>query len=341
MDMIADLKSMHARQKAAAAKTDSSDKYGFPFEPFDSFSMEPLGFLETAMKLDVEAAETFSLLREFNRHSPLFYQMAGQLERLITQLGSACITKAVLEQQGENSPEMDQLLDSLTIDRLRRQTAFVFRKSYSSFTGSIGFLRFNKKALEISIRFSALDRRLTATAAKIEGIRSGRIKPDLSEKAKPAAAEAETARDTGSRPEETPSAPLAVNGRALPVDKNALRQAMAERARPDDEQGSSPVSLTPEPAGQAEEKSADPESVPGPEASAGISSPYADLPDVMAETADPDEYEDRSAYSPGSFGDDEDPPVISEEFVRRMSELCNDREFMKQVFPEYEFADSG
>ena len=83
MKMIAELQSVHYRQKANAAKAGETDQYGFAFEPSDCFSMEPLGFLETSMKLQTEAVETFAFLREFSRHSPLFYKMAGQLEKLL------------------------------------------------------------------------------------------------------------------------------------------------------------------------------------------------------------------------------------------------------------------
>lgn len=175
MDMVFELQSMHARQKVDAARLGDKDKYGFPFEPFETFSTEPLGFQETAMRLQTESVELYTLMRQVNRHSPLYYQMSSQLEKLLNQLGSACITKAVLEQQGQEF----HFLDRLTIDSLREKTAFNFRKCYASYMESITTLNYNAEALGLSIRWAALDKRLIATVEKIELIKAGKVKVEV------------------------------------------------------------------------------------------------------------------------------------------------------------------
>ena len=45
-EMITNLQDIRCLQRANAAKTGGKDPYGFSFEPADSFSLEPLGFLK-------------------------------------------------------------------------------------------------------------------------------------------------------------------------------------------------------------------------------------------------------------------------------------------------------
>ena len=124
LQIIDDLQRMQTKQQNDAGVT-GIDSCGYAFEPFDAFSTKPLEFVETAMRLHIEALETFSMLRTLNRHSPLYYRLSGQFEKLLRQLGSCCITKAVIEKQENESFE---LLQDLTIDTLREMTAFNFRK---------------------------------------------------------------------------------------------------------------------------------------------------------------------------------------------------------------------
>ena len=125
MDIIDGVRAMRKLQIKSAAKFGDKDKYGYEFEYPDSFGTDTLKFQETAMMLEVEANETFKIMREINRHSPLYFQMCAQLEKLISQLGSVCITKTVKEQQ---EGDTFKLLERLTIRRLREMTAFNFRK---------------------------------------------------------------------------------------------------------------------------------------------------------------------------------------------------------------------
>ena len=125
MDIIDGVRAMRKLQIKSAAKFGDKDKYGYEFEYSDSFGTDTLKFQETAMMLEVEANETFKIMREINRHSPLYFQMCAQLEKLISQLGSVCITKTVKEQQ---EGDTFKLLERLTIRRLREMTAFNFRK---------------------------------------------------------------------------------------------------------------------------------------------------------------------------------------------------------------------
>ena len=224
MRMIADL---HLNQKPQAKTADSElggkDPYGYPYESFECFSMDPLGLPEAALNLYTEMQETFRYISRFNRHSPLFYKTAGKLEKLLSQLGSVCITGAVMEQQGRLGFGP---IDGLTIDVLRSKTAFIFRKSCAAFMESIRAMHFNDDALDLSIRFFALDKRLQATDEKISLVRAGRIRVDLSSKEKnpetgPVVSQGQETAET-----EKPAAALASAGRALPVDKTVIRGSL-------------------------------------------------------------------------------------------------------------------
>ncbi|MBQ6520839.1 MAG: hypothetical protein IJI14_19205, partial [Anaerolineaceae bacterium] len=184
----------------------------------DCFSTEPLGFLETAMKLETEAVETFRFMKEINRHSPVYYQTSSQLEKLVSQLGSACITKAVMEQQGKDV----SFLDHLTIDWLRELTAFNFRKCYASFMESMSVIRYNGNALALSTRWAALDKRLLATAEKIELIKAGKLKVSLSDPAEKRKNETNQAAEKQEDKPESVS-PMASKGRAFSIDREVVR----------------------------------------------------------------------------------------------------------------------
>ena len=243
--MLNDMKSMTEWQNAHPLDSDGEDILGFKFEPLNAFSTEPLTFTETAMKLHAEARKVYKMARMLNRHSPIFIQTSAQLEKLVYQLGSACITKAVMEQRGENSMVMDNMLFTLTIDNLRRMTAFNFRKCYDSYMESQTNYRMNPAALNLSMRWAALDRRLLSTQEKIEQIKSGKIKVDGDDFSSPgseaegtlppdASANGDVTPDLSPEPEGTVTltengdakfSPLSAKGRALPVNKAIIRDS--------------------------------------------------------------------------------------------------------------------
>ena len=129
MQLIDELHMLNIGRKGESA---SKDRYGFSFEPLNCVSTTPLDFTERTMRLQVEAREAYRLTLKLNRHSPLFIRTSGLLERLLNHLGSYCITKAVLEAQGETF----SLIDRLDIKWLRNMTAANFRKCNESFLES-------------------------------------------------------------------------------------------------------------------------------------------------------------------------------------------------------------
>ena len=321
MKMIDEHQQMRARQKANAPKLGEKDSYGFPFEPSDCFGTTTLGFLETAMKMQTQALETFRMLTNINRHSPLFYKMSSELEKLIGQLGSVCITQAVIEQrEGQTFPT----LEKLTIEWLREKVAFNFRKCYASYMESMSYVRFNQTALSLSTRWAALDRRLLATQEKIEKIKAGLIKVDVSEIKDTAKAPADPEAEQNSR--EKKDTALPTEGRALSVDKAAVRewdqQKQTDTASPAEETDI-----------QAEDTSELPvETDPNPEISeeCEAADPAFDEPD-MAEAQPAEEITLKE-------NDNEELPSVSEELVRQMSEYLTQQEFLKWAYPEYQYA---
>ena len=327
------------------------DKYGYPFEAFDSFSMKPLEFLETAMRLHNEASETFCMLRELNRHSPLFYQMSSQLEKLISQLGSVCITKAVIEQQ---EGETFQLLEGLTIAWLRERTAFNFRKCYSSYMESLSLLHFNQAAMSLSLRWSALDKRLQATAEKIELIKSGKVKVDLRDKAEELKKQSDGAESTEKKDDPAQeldkTSALAPKAHALPIDKSAVREMEKQETEDVSVSESGPEST----AAVMEEPTAASQETQIPDGENAGKEPESDtqnnttqpegteVPDPSAETdicseENEDPYEDDSDLYDE---DDENLPYVSEELVRKMAEYYQSQKLTEWPFPELEFARS-
>ena len=321
MKMIDEHQQMRAKQKANARKMGEKDSYGFPFEPSDCFGTTTLGFLETAMKMQTQALETFRLLTNINRHSPLFYKLSSELEKLIGLLGSVCITKAVIEQRERQT---FPTLEKLTIEWLREKVAFNFRKCYASYMESMSYVHFNQTALSLSTRWAALDRRLLATQEKIEKIKAGLIKVDVNvtkDNAKvPADPEAEL------NPREGKDTALPTEGRALSVDKAAVResdqQKQTETAYPTEETDI-----------QKEDTSELPvEADPNPEISeeCEAADPAFNEPD-MAETQPEEEIS-------AEENDTEELPAVSEELVRQMSEYLTQQEFLKWAYPEYQYA---
>ena len=331
MDIIYGKQQPQNGQQSIETAENGQDQYGFPFEPIDTYSTEPLGFIETARMLNAEAKETFDVLRVLNRHSPMFNKISAQFEKMLIQLGRVCITKAVIEQRKENTYEFDAHLRDITITRLREMAALNLRKCFDAFMEDREINRYNQDAFALSIRWAALDKRLQATADKIEQIKSGKIKVDLDGKKEPAARpSAENQKDLTQETsaERETERSLSDHVHALPVDKGALRESESVNAEP---VSGAPECGPEEPSSlsQAREllSSALEETPTATEPEAEQTEPGEDDPEIPADEIG-DAYEKEEYF-----------PVVSEEMVRRMSELMQYREPYRWPFPRYEYAD--
>lgn len=288
MEMMDDLQKYQYYQETNGKPEPETDRYGMPFEPVDSFSTAPLGFLETAMRMQVQMMELFRMACRLNRHSPEFIRISGQLEKLTAQMGRCCITKAVLEQQGQTF----EFLSDLTIGLLRGITAVNYRKLWSAFMEVCTLGRYSGNISDLSIRWAALDTRLKATQEKIEKIRSGEIKAEL--KTISGNADSRNNTDTTETREQAP-VPFSPNGRALSVDRDAVREFTRQQPeeQPDDASGKDPAEVSENRA----------------------------VPEAADETADP--VPPLSGDNPDeniSSEDEWDGPYVSDNLIRRMAD---------------------
>ena len=149
------------------------DEYGFPFEPEGMYNNAPLEFEETAKALWVVMCNLNYAAVRYNRLSPYFPMLMSRLEKNIKQMGSYCITKTVLEQSGEQFPELEQI----NILELYKMVSVMFRKC----CGAYNDLQSNDNAQDMNMigwlfRWAALAERLKATQERIGKIEKGEIK---------------------------------------------------------------------------------------------------------------------------------------------------------------------
>jgi len=151
------------------------DAYGLPFVPLDEFSDDPLEFEEVAGALKELLDDIHLAAASVNKLSPFYLTACEHLERCIKQMGSFCVTKAVLEQEDCHFPS----LDGVSIRQLYAMVSLHFRKCRGAFQE----LHENKKVLDMKLmdwicRWALLAERLKATEEKIQQIQSGKIKAE-------------------------------------------------------------------------------------------------------------------------------------------------------------------
>ena len=151
------------------------DPFGLPFEPMDEFSDAPLEFEELAETLWKILNDTYILSVKYNRQSPYYPKLCSHLEKDIKQLGSLCVTKAVLEQKDLSFPK----LEGLTVKELYAMVSLHFRKCRQAFQdGCDAGKGYDMEMLDWVCRWALLAERLKATEEKIRKIRSGKINVD-------------------------------------------------------------------------------------------------------------------------------------------------------------------
>ena len=151
------------------------DPFGLPFESMDEFSDAPLEFEELAETLWKILNDTYILSVQYNRHSPYYPKLCSHLEKDIKQLGSLCVTKAVLEQKDLSFPK----LEGLTVKELYAMVSLHFRKCRQAFQDGLDADKgYDMEMLDWVCRWALLAERLKATEEKIQKIRSGKISAD-------------------------------------------------------------------------------------------------------------------------------------------------------------------
>ena len=144
-------------------------------EAFNEFSDAPFDFETTAHTLWSDTQKVYYHACTANRFSENYLLYCTQLEKNIKQLGSFCLTKAVLEQKGIDLPK----LKDMSIHDLVCMVSFHLRKAHAALDGIyqdnniLGITYLNWE-----IRWAGLGNRLKATEVKIQKIREGKLNVD-------------------------------------------------------------------------------------------------------------------------------------------------------------------
>ena len=213
-EMVRDIQSGKAGEPEYRGILAGMKSTDLPFEALSEFSNAPFEFQNKALLLWKDTQLIYVHACTANRFSGNYLMLCTQLEKNIRQLGSFCLTKAVLEQQGQSFPE----LSGLSIKELVGMVSFHIRKAHAALEG---IYRDNDilgmTYLNWEYRWIGLDNRLRATEVKIEKIKNGEIHLE------PVVRQAETFKDVprtnqNSRKNEETAKSLRANANALPFN---------------------------------------------------------------------------------------------------------------------------
>ena len=162
-------------QPVPAASDDQElvDNYGFPFEPEGIYNSAMLDFEEVAEALWGLILQAHYCATRYHRLSPNYTLLMQILEKHIKQMGSYCITQAVLEQSGHEfkhikGAELKELcgMVSLHFRKCCRAYNTIYSKDQCQDLNMMNWI----------FRWAALFERLKATQEKIDKIKSGKLK---------------------------------------------------------------------------------------------------------------------------------------------------------------------
>ena len=203
------------------------DPQKLPFEDLDQFSYEDLEFADAAEQLWHHLIVMHYHAATYNRHSEWFPIACAQLEKDLRMMGSFCLTKAVLEKNGQSFPN----LEHMDIKELYGVTCFYFRKCGKAFDdlyATTGLISMQMHQWEM--RWYMLGERLKATQVKIQKILDGKIKiDDIIENVDACKREKPAGEPKG----EKPAGPLTIKHGALPIIGTYARQMIRERREED------------------------------------------------------------------------------------------------------------
>ena len=145
---------------------------GLPLETWDPAYCTPVDFEKILNTLwyDLKKLDTHAVVA--NRYSEKYLSLSRELEALIRKMGSFCLTKAVLEQQGHSISGPKEL----TIPELESVVGYHFNKAHAAVDGTeLRNIRFYLAMLSQETRWGSLLCRLKATEDKIRLIREGKL----------------------------------------------------------------------------------------------------------------------------------------------------------------------
>ncbi len=189
-----------------------------PDESLIEFSNAPFEFENTAALLWQDTQTVYVHACTANRFSENYLTFCGMLEKNIKQLGSMCLTKAVLEQNGMSFPNLSEM----SIKELVCMVSFHLRKAHAALEGIyqdnhiLGMTYLNWE-----FRWVGLGNRLKATEVKIQNIREGKVNTE------PMLKQAETFKGEPRTNTEAAAAGIAkslrANPSALPINGSMAR----------------------------------------------------------------------------------------------------------------------
>ena len=143
----------------------TSDDTALPFETLDDYSTDPVSFNEMSLLLLKKVEDVFDYASKYNRHSPQYLKSCVQLEKGIKYLGSCCVTKRALINEGKQSfPDLGQL----TTEKLYRMASLHFRKIDRALTEHIAEKDdVDTPLLDMQFRYFNLLQRLRSTETKL------------------------------------------------------------------------------------------------------------------------------------------------------------------------------
>ena len=188
-----------------------------PGEAWNEFSNAPFEFEDTVLDLWEDTQKSYYHACTANRFSESYLTLCTQLEKNIRQLGSFCLTKAVLEQKGITCSK----LSDLSIRELVGMVSFHLRKAHAAFDG---IYRDNNilgvTYLNWEFRWFGLGNRLKATEVKIQKIKDGHLNADsMLEQAETFKGEGRTNNTPASEPKS-----LRAHSGALPLNGSVARE---------------------------------------------------------------------------------------------------------------------
>jgi len=193
-----------------------------PNEVLSTFSNAPYEFEQTSSVLWDDTQQIYYHACIANRFSENYLLLCNQLEKNIKQLGSFCLTKAVLEQKGMEFPK----LAGMNVKELVCMVSYHFRKAHAALQG---IYRDNDLLgltyLNWEFRWVGLGNRLKATEVKIQMVKDGRYKTDsVFEQSETFKGEPRTNGEGAMRPAQS----LRANPSALPVKGSMAREMLAK-----------------------------------------------------------------------------------------------------------------
>ena len=193
------------------------DENGLPFDPEGMYDSAPLEFDEMMKVLWHVTNQLHYAATRCNRHSTQYFTLMKELEQHIKQLGSFCVTRAVLEKSGTTFPDMEEM----PVKELYCMVSLHFRKcdiAQRELQTNIQIIDMNTTGW--LFRWAALAGRLQATEEKIRKIKEGKINIDsLLERAQVYKDEPRLRRDSSEK-----HASPQMRARAFPILKSFAKE---------------------------------------------------------------------------------------------------------------------